>query len=126
VNAPGNLQLADRVGEPRRTGGVEVNTPFYEIGAWSAVNEVRFGNEKRNSVRGPGFTNVDFSIFRHFPLADTHRLEARFEVFNLFNSPRFSNPTTTNRTVGNPRFMQITEANQLFDRQIRFGLRYSF
>ena len=90
------------------------------------MSGVRFGNEERNSVRGPGFTSVDLSIFRRFPFAATHRLEARFEVFNLFNSPRFDNPTTANRTVGNPNFMWITTANQLFDRQIRIGVRYSF
>jgi TonB dependent receptor len=126
VNAPGNVQFADRVADPSRTGDVEIGQPFYDISAWRPVTEVRFGNETRNSVRGPGFSNVDLSIFRHFPVGATRRLEARIEIFNLFNSPRFRIPTDANRTVGNPRFMQITEADQLFDRQIRLGFRFSF
>lgn len=127
VNAPGNQQVADRVGEPNRTGGVELNQPIYDIGAWRPVTEVRFGNETRNSVRGPGFRNVDFSIFRNFGFGGTHKVEARFEVFNLFNSPRWNNPpNNSGNLVGHPRFMQVTSSNQLYDRQIRFGLRYSF
>ncbi|MCA1650385.1 MAG: TonB-dependent receptor, partial [Acidobacteria bacterium] len=127
VNAPGNQQVADRVGEPGSIGDVEIGQPIYDITAWRAVTDVRFGNETRNSIRGPGYRNVDFSIFRHFSLGSTRRLEGRFEVFNLFNTPRWSNPANNSgNLVGHPRFMQVTSANQLFDRQIRFGFRYSF
>jgi flavin-binding protein dodecin len=129
LNAPGNTQLADRVGEPRRTGKIQKDAtgaatlPFYDPSAWRAVTEVRFGNETRNSVRGPGFTNFDFSLFRNFTLVGTHEVEFRLEVFNLFNSPRWFNPIGD---VSNPRFMQITGSNRAFDRQVRFGLRYAF
>ena len=127
VNAPGNQQVADLVGEPTRTGDVEIGQPFYDITAWRAVTDVRFGNETRNSVRGPGYSNVDLSVFRHFSLGGTRRLEGRFEVFNLFNTPRWNNPpNNTGNLVGHPRFMQVVSSNQLFDRQIRLGLRYSF
>jgi hypothetical protein len=127
LNAPGNQQVADRVGEPNRTGGVELNEPIYDITAWRPVTEVRFGNETRNSVRGPGFTNVDLSVFRNFALGAERKLEARFEVFNLFNSPRWNNPANNSgNLVGHPRFMQVTSSNQAFDRQIRLGVRYSF
>jgi hypothetical protein len=94
---------------------------------------VRFGNETRNSVRGPGFTNVDLSVFRNFALGAERKIEARFEVFNLFNTPRWNNPTAggpqggaAGTNVTNPRFMQVTSSNQAFDRQIRLGVRYSF
>jgi outer membrane receptor protein involved in Fe transport len=77
-------------------------------------------------VRGPGFTNVDLSVFRNFPIGG-HRLEARFEVFNLFNSPRWNNPpNNSGNLVGHPRFMQVVSSVQAYDRQIRLGLRYSF
>ena len=38
-----------------------------------------FGNLSRHSLRGDGFVNLDFSIFREFPLRETKRLEFRFE-----------------------------------------------
>jgi hypothetical protein len=126
VNAPGNQQVADRVKQPVRTGDIRVDKPFYAIDAWRPVTEVRFGNETRNSVRGPGFTNVDLSIFRHFPIADERRLEARVEIFNVFNTPRWENPSLANRDVTSPRFMEITASNQAFDRQVRVGARFVF
>jgi hypothetical protein len=133
LNAPGNAQHADRVGTPKRTGDLEIGQPIYDVGAWRPVTEVRFGNETRNSVRGPGFTNVDFSVFRHLPLGGSRRVEFRAEVFNLFNSPRWNNPSAGGAQIGaagtnvtHPLFMQVTSSNQLFDRQIRFGIRYSF
>jgi hypothetical protein len=123
LNAPGNTQVADLVGTPTRTGAVRAGQPFYDPAAWAPVPEVRFGTSERNSVRGPGHWNVDFSLFRHFPLRDAGRVEARVEVFNLFNTPLFGNPVGG---VTAANFMHITAADAAFDRQVRFGLRFSF
>jgi hypothetical protein len=50
-------------------------------------------------------------------------VEARVEVFNLFNTPLFGNPVGG---VTAANFMHITAADAAFDRQVRFGLRFSF
>jgi hypothetical protein len=52
-----------------------------------------FGNVGRNTVRGPGFQNWDFSLFKNFPVSESKRLEFRAEFFNLFNhvNPIFYN-----------------------------------
>jgi outer membrane receptor protein involved in Fe transport len=123
LNAPGNAQTADLLGTPSRTGSVQAGQPFRDPSAFAAVTEPRFGTSGRNSVRGPGHKNVDLSVFRSFPLRDRARLEARLEVFNLFNTPLFNNPVG-NVTAAN--FMHITSAQEPFDRQIRFGARFSF
>ena len=44
-----------------------------------------FGNASRNSVRGPGLQNWDFSIFKLFPISETKRFEFRTEFFNIWN-----------------------------------------
>jgi hypothetical protein len=36
--------------------------------------------------------NLDFSIAKLFPLAESRSLEFRAEFFNLFNHPNFANP----------------------------------
>ena len=132
LNAPGNgTQTADLVGTVNRTGSVEldpsrgtVTMPFYDTSAWKAVTEPRFGNTGRNSVRGPGAHTIDLSIFRNFPFATHSKIEARMEIFNLFNSPVFNNPTGN---VTSRNFMRITSTPGLvFDRQIQFGLRLAF
>jgi len=51
-----------------------------------------FGNVGRNVLRGPGQTNVDFSIIRRFPITESKNIEFRAEFFNLFNHMNFANP----------------------------------
>src|SRR5262249_77376 len=53
-----------------------------------AINAVgTFGTLGRNTERGPGLANVDFSAFKKFamPYREGHSLEFRMEAFNLFN-----------------------------------------
>ena len=77
-------------------------------------------------MRGPGLRNVDLIVSRRFARQGGASLDARVEVFNLFNSPRWDNPSSANRDVTSPRFMQITSSNQAFDRQMRLAVRYAF
>ncbi len=51
-----------------------------------------FGSLGRNALRGPGYHNVDFSVFKDTPLTEKLRLQLRAEIFNIFNHPNFSNP----------------------------------
>jgi hypothetical protein len=51
-----------------------------------------FGSLGRNALRGPGYHNVDFSIFKDTDITEKLRLQLRAEVFNIFNHPNFSNP----------------------------------
>jgi hypothetical protein len=121
VNAPGNAQTADLVKAPNKLGGIGSGNPYYDPTSWAPVTEVRFGNTGRNSVRGPGWTNLDLSLFRRFPIG-RFALEGRVEAFNVTNTPHFRNP---NGDVGSSGFMTITGA-QGDERQIRLGLRLQF
>ena len=51
-----------------------------------------FGSLGRNALRGPGYRNVDFSIFKDTPVTENVKLQLRAEFFNVFNHPNFSNP----------------------------------
>jgi hypothetical protein len=50
------------------------------------------GNVGRNVLRGPGQTNVDFSIIKRFDIGETKNIEVRAEFFNLFNHVNLDNP----------------------------------
>jgi len=50
------------------------------------------GNVGRNCLRGPRQVNLDFSIAKLFPLAESRTFEFRAEFFNLFNHTNFANP----------------------------------
>jgi Carboxypeptidase regulatory-like domain len=63
-----------------------------------------FGSTSRNSVRGPGDFNVDFSLIKNTRLAHVDT-ELRLEAFNVLNHPQFANP---NATFGNSAFGTIS------------------
>jgi hypothetical protein len=87
-----------------------------------------FGNCGRNTIYGPTFRNVDFSMLKETKLGETRYLEFRAEFFNIFNHPAFAQPDTT---FGTPGFGEIfnTLGRTLgagTSRQIQFALKFSF
>jgi len=75
------------------------------------------GSAGRNTVRGPGFVNFDYSLFKDFGFSENRKLQVRFEAFNLLNTPHFANPEgdfgsganfgRIRGTVENPRILQF-------------------
>jgi outer membrane receptor protein involved in Fe transport len=51
-----------------------------------------FGNEGRNSLRGPSFKQFDFALYKDTAITERLNMQLRVEFFNLFNHPNFSNP----------------------------------
>lgn len=47
------------------------------------------------STRGPGLTDVSFSLFKTFSFLERFRLETRWEMFNALNTVNLNNPNTT-------------------------------
>ena len=83
-----------------------------------------FGNEGRNSLIGPAFREVDFSIFKKTNLTERLKMELRFEAYNLFNHPNFasplwpnflSDPTLTNSFGSNGRLQGYLPINVTAD-----------
>jgi len=76
----------------------------------------QFGNEGHNVLRGPHTNVFDFSLMRDFAIREAASLQFRWEVFNLSNTPLFSQPSTNlssgsvstiNSLAGDPRVMQF-------------------
>jgi len=44
-----------------------------------------FGNLRRNQIYGPGFGDVDLSVFKNIPITERFKAQFRIEMFNLFN-----------------------------------------
>jgi hypothetical protein len=51
-----------------------------------------FGSLGRNSLVGPGYANLDLSLFKTTPLGEQVKLQIRAEVFNVLNHPNLSSP----------------------------------
>jgi hypothetical protein len=89
-----------------------------------------FGNTKRNSVRGPGQFNIDFSVIKLTRIGPVET-EFRIEAFNLLNHPQFANP---NGQLGNAAFGTISAMLSnpacslcgTTERQIQIGVKARF
>jgi len=125
LNMPGNAQTPDQV-KPTvaKLGNVGDDGTFFDITAFAPVTEARFGSVGRNTMRGPGAVNLDFSLFRTFKLTERFGLQFRAEAFNLSNTPHFD-VDSIDTDVSGSSFGTLTGV--LNDsRQFRFGLRLSF
>ncbi|MBA3692105.1 MAG: TonB-dependent receptor [Acidobacteria bacterium] len=115
--------LADLVGDP--TVANPTVDGFFNTAAFQTLNSstLRFGNQPRNSLRGPGFASLDMAVHRRFGLWNENtNLELRWEVFNALNRANFGLP---NRTVNGGGFGTITTL-QGDPRIMQFALRFNF
>ena len=82
-----------------------------------------FGNEERNSIRGPGYSAIDMALSRLIALG-TQSVELRLEAFNVTNNINWGNPNTTLNagTFGQIRAM----ATNAEPRVLQFGVKYGF
>ena len=106
-----------------------------------------YGSMGNNLFRGPGFTNVDFSVTKQITWGAEARYKAQFraEFFNVFNHPNISNPyggpggdnTYTDPTAQGggtfgfrPETPDITSSNPILGsggpRAIQLGLKITF
>src|SRR4029453_12466191 len=87
-----NTQTADLNGTFKVLGNIGAAGTWFDTTQFGQPTGVRFGNTGRDQFRGPGGWNLDFSLFRSFPIGATRRLEYRFQAGNLFNHPVYGNP----------------------------------
>jgi hypothetical protein len=109
---------ADAVNQP---------TSWFNTCAFVQPPAGQFGDAGRNIMTGPGMENLDFSMYKNIILRrESHRLQLRGEVFNLFNHPNFDIPS---HVFESPNFGQVLSENAYGNkppRQIQLGLKYIF
>jgi hypothetical protein len=54
-----------------------------------------YGNFRRNSIFGPGFSDVDLSLFKNTPVTERVNTQFRVEMFNIFNRLNLASPAGT-------------------------------
>jgi hypothetical protein len=99
-----------------------------------------YGSAGQGILEGPGFKNVDFSLFKNTQLSEKLKVQFRWEIFNLFNTPQFAVPNNNLNAAllpaaaGGPFPTQITvqrgpgSISSLVApmRQMQFGLKLLF
>jgi len=93
---------------------------------------VRLGNAGRNSLVGPGLSNLDFSLVKNSKLAaiDGGSVQFRAELFNILNKSNFAAPldndTIFNQDGSAADGAGVVDQTQTTSRQIQFGLKILF
>ena len=125
LNTPNNTQTADLTGSFETSGKIGSTGAWFDTTAFTQPTGVRFGTSGRNQFYGPGGYNLDFSLFRTFPVGGEKRLEFRLAAGNVLNHAVFNNPQGS---ITSGTFGQITGANDgnYPSRTIVLGLRFQF
>ena len=117
-------------------GGVGAGNSYFDPLAFARVTEVRFGNARFNSLRGPGVAQWDLGLFRRLTLSRGKTVQVRVEGFNVTNRPHFNVPGSnvssmvrnadgSIRSLGG--YTEITgTTGTKSERQVRLGIRFGF
>jgi hypothetical protein len=126
LNTPGNTAYPNLNGEQRVLGGLGPGLLYFDPVVYSLPAAGIQGNMKRNSgPDGPGFWNLDMSLFKRFTISGARYAEVRVDAYNATNSVRWGNPNTGYSTATGNTFGQIT-ATTGGQRSVRFGARFAF
>ena len=78
-------------GRQEKVGGVWLNQAAFADAAPGT-----WGDSRRNGYYGPGYNDVDFSIFKNNHIGERVTTQFRVEMFNLFNRTNYAPPLTGN------------------------------
>ncbi len=110
------------------TPGLSRTQRFFNAAAFAPAALGTYGNTTRNSLRGPGFEEVDLSFFRNF--FPEHRVHGQFraEGFNILNHANLANPVSTlsSAAVGTITGTVATSSTNLGPRVFQFGAKILF
>lgn len=92
---------------------------------------IRPGTLNRNVLHGPGYHAADAAMFKSFSLPEKARFELRLQVYNITNTPQFTNPdgyydNGTSNSNWTSNFGSISGNREYVERQMEFGGRLTF
>jgi len=142
LNAPGDTQAPNLTGSFTILHGVGAPgpnaTPWFDVTPSNIVNNVPqcrgpfcqtaagvLGNEPRRAFSGPGFFNLDASVFRRFPIKERISMELRAEAFSVTNTPQFDKPNQgfSTNTASNFGYVTATIGG---NRSVQLGAKLTF
>jgi hypothetical protein len=142
----GGSDRPNQVGDPFTPGQVAANPTcsapsklksggrgyWFNPCAFVRQSEGTVGSTSRNSIYGPHFRHIDFSVFKDFPLYNTLKLQFRVEAFNITNTPSFYlnnnvNDSSSGTRLGDSSFGMVSESDpNNVPRQMQFALKLQF
>jgi hypothetical protein len=121
----GNFDRPNPTGASPYLGATRTLNDWVNKAAYATPAPGFFGTVQRGSFTSPGFTNLDASLHKNFPMPynENHFLSIRFEAFNALNHPNWNEPTLN---LNSSTFGRITNANGGVMRQLQLAAKYQF
>jgi hypothetical protein len=91
-------QLANITGNPYKSGSRKISNgsaQWLNTSAFSIPTAGTWGNQRRNQLKGPGYSDVDLSIFKNTKIDGRVNSQFRVEILNLFDRANFGAPSAT-------------------------------
>jgi hypothetical protein len=89
--AGSGTQYPNLVGNPK-SGPHGTTAEWFNVDAFAAPDPGTFGNVRRDSVYGPGLSNINFSLGKNFPIWERVAMQIRVDASNVLNHPSFGLP----------------------------------
>ncbi len=114
LNAPGSTQTVNLVGpvtilNNRPSSGCatgNLSCSYFNPAAFAQVTAPGvFGDVGRNTLRGPGYFELDMSLKRDFKLTERFTFQFEADAFGVTDTPHFNNP---NSDIGAANFGAVT------------------
>ena len=114
---------ADQVGDPSLPGDQRTPLHFFNTAAFVLPSPGRFGDAARNTIPGPGNLSFNFALARrvNFGKDKRDRINLRWEVQNLTNTPNFTGLSTV---VDSQTYGRVLGARAM--RTMDFVMRVNF
>ena len=98
VNTPGggasrNIRRPNVI--PGQSFYIDNDRNIVNPAAFAIPGPGEFGDLARNALRGPIFRQFDLTLVKSFRIMERVNVQFRTEIFNLFNTTNFANPSTT-------------------------------
>jgi len=119
----GGTDRPDMVCDPNLPSDQRTLTRWFNTACFVPETMLTAGNTPRNVMTGPTAKRMDLSFFKNISLAASRRLQLRWEIYNLTNTPVFNVPGSQ---LGTPTFGVISNVGNSIARQMQFAARFTF
>jgi hypothetical protein len=104
TSTKGEAIRPNQVGPYSRLGKLD---EWFDTSSFAAPSYGFFGDAGNGTIRGPGYTSFNVSLYKTFPITERLSTEFRAEAFNVANHPNFKNVDTG---LGDGSYGQVTSA----------------
>lgn len=118
TSTAGDATRPNQLKAPHKVGTLQ---EWFDTTSFAAPAYGFFGNAANGTIRGPGYTSANVSLYKDFPFRQIFSTQFRAEAFNVLNHPNFVDVSTG---LGSGNYGQVTDSGD--PRILEFALKITF